>query len=81
MRTGPAVERCLAVGIGEDEVLGDAAELDVAGEKLESMLMRGRRSREHRSVKKRYGEKFCDIGGETRIFCAADQALAHKDVR
>ena len=81
MRTGPAVERCLAVRIGEDEVLGDAAELDVAGEKLESMLMRGRRSREHRSVKQCCGEKLGDIGGKVRIFCAADQALAHKDVR
>ena len=71
-RTGPAVERCLAVGIGGDEVLGDAAELDVAREKLESMLMRGRRSREHRSVKQCCGEKLGDIGGKVRIFYTAD---------
>ena len=44
-------------------------------------LMRGGRSRQNRSVKQRCGEKLGDVGGEARIFDAADQALAHDDMR
>ena len=81
MRTGPAVERRLAIGIGEDQILGDAAELDIAREQLEAALVLGRRRGEHRGIEQRFGEKFGDVGGEARIFYPADQALAHDDVR
>ena len=39
LRAGPAVERRLAPGIGEDQVLGDPAELDIAREQREPALL------------------------------------------
>ena len=70
LRAGPAVERRLAIGIGEDQVLGDPAELDIAREQLEPALVLGRGAGEHRGVKQRRGEKFGDVGGEARVLDA-----------
>ena len=81
LRAGPAVERRLAVGIGEDQILGDPAELDIAREQLEPALVLGRGAGEHRSVEQRRGEKLGDVGGEARILDPADQPLAHDDMR
>ena len=81
MRTGPAVERRLAIGIGEDQILGDAAELDIAREQLDAALVRGGGRGEHRGIEQRLGEKFGDVGREARIFYPADQTLAHDHVR
>ena len=77
----PAVERRLAIGVGEDEILGDLAQRRVRGEQLDARLVRGRRPRQRRGVEQRGGKKLRDVARETRISNSADKPLAHDDMR
>ena len=81
IRGGPAVELGYAIGVGEDQVLGDLAHFGIVGESPDPALMLARRDREGRGVEQRLRHEFGDMAGEQRIFDAADEAFAHDHVR
>ncbi len=81
IRPRPAIERRFAIGVGENEILGNFAERGVRREQLRARFMLRRRSREHGGREQSRGEKLRDVVGEAGIFDPADEPLAHDDVR
>ena len=77
----PAVERRLAIGVGEDEILGDLAQGRVRREQRDARFVLGRRSGQRRGVEQGRGKKLGDVGGEAGILDPAHEPLAHDDVR
>ncbi len=81
LRARPPVAAAEHVGVGEDQVLGDLAQLGVAGERGHQLALLGRRQRHVRGVVECGGQIFRDVRGELGIDHALDHAAAHDDVR
>ena len=81
LRRGPAVELRHAVGIGEDQVLGDLAQRGVAGEGGDHRLLPVRRQRKVGGEVERARHEGRDVVGEFRIDGRRDHAAPHDDVR
>ena len=77
----PAVLLGLAVGIGEDQILGDLAERMVAGERGDALLLLGGGNREVGREEQRARQKGRDVPDKARIERAGNQPLAHDDMR
>ena len=77
----PAVLLGHAVGIGEDQVLGDLAQRMVARERRDPLLLLGSGKREVGREKQRARQKGRDVPDKARIERAGNQPLAHDDMR
>ena len=80
-RLRPAVLLGHAIGIGEDQVLGDLAQRMVAGERRDPLLLLGGGKREVGREKQRARQEGRDVADKARIERAGNQPLAHDDMR
>ena len=78
---GPAVQLGDAIGIGEDQILGDLAELGIAGEDRRQRLLLARRQSEVAGHEQALGQIFHDMPGEGGVAAALDHAVAHDYMR
>ncbi len=81
LRAGPAVALGHAPRIGEDQILGDPAELCIVAEQRHVLFLRGGGLAEVGGREQRLGHEGRHVVGELWIDRAADQALAQDDVR
>src|SRR6267142_5479122 len=77
----PAILLSLAIGIGEDQILGDLAQRVVTGERRNPLLLPGSGNREVGREKQRARQKGCDVSDKAWIERAGNQPLAHDDMR
>ena len=73
LRRGVPVHRGVEIGIGEDQVLGDVAELDIVGEQRQIRLAVARRHRQVGAAKQRAGHEQAEVAGDLRQLPALDQ--------
>ena len=78
---GPAILLGLAVGIGEDQILGDLAQRVVARERGDPLLLLRGGNREVGGEEQRPRQEGRDVFDKARIERAGNQPLAHDDVR
>ena len=81
LRRRMPVHRRFEIGVGEDQVLGDVAELDIVGEQRQIRLAIARLHGEVGAAKQRAGHEQADVAGDVRQLPPVDQRAAQDDVR
>ena len=81
LRRRPVVQLGVAVGIGEHQILSDLAQLGVGAEHRNPSLLFACGKVKIGRLEQGRGHEFRQRLGETRVFDAGDQAVAHDDMR
>ena len=81
LRRGVPVHRRFVIGVGEDEVLGDVAELGIVGKQRQILLARAGLHVEIGAAKERARHEAAEVAGDVRQLPALDQRTAQDDMR
>src|SRR5258708_39078387 len=81
LRTGPTIQFCNAIGIGENEIFRNLTKFNVLAKQSDPLLLLSSFQKKIRSLKEGLSHELSDVTSQFWINCAADKAFPKNDVR
>src|SRR6266705_1202415 len=81
MRTGPTIQFCNAIGIGENEIFRNLTKFNVLAKQSDPLLLLSSFQKKVRSLEEGLSHELSDVTGQFWINRAADKAFPKNDVR